>query len=317
MTTTESFVGEERARKEAQKVLTKEIGNLPHLGEAEYEEPHFIFPLNMRSPRVIFDKEGEEPRDVRFMSNIDLGEIKVHEETGEVVHKPSIGNINRKIKSQKKQIRESVSKALVSSAAERFSRLPFSEARFTPIKDIIARVVMNGEMYVEEIEDMREDDRAKYEEYLEHLLEINLLRREGNRVEAEDPLIEIEDRFDQRTEMVNAAMAYFFKNGESYMDDIKEILGPYLVLTSFYYLRALEIGELPAIREDEFRVELKKSYSPSDREVKDLKLANYLIQLEKIGMFQTSSNQEWEGSEEVYENLLTDEALDPVSELIA
>lgn len=312
-------IDEERARIKAQKELAHEIGNLPYIGDIEYEDNEYVFPLHVRLPRVIFDESRSSPQDVKFMSSEQVGEIRVSAESGDL-NRTRIHDIKSNIRQQKRVVEEAVQKALVRSSARKFAKLPFPELRYTPILDILSQLLIEG--FIEgELEAMSSQYERNYKDYIEILQEAGLVRLNGSQIEADDILIEIEARDATPPEKLNAAIAHFFEEGTTDIDTIRQILGPYLTIAGHYYIQVLESGEMPHITEDEFREQLDKTYTGSDRELKKFKLAHYLIQLEDVGLLESgdeASPRTWTGEQEVWDDILREQnLLEPASEIIA
>jgi len=314
------LITEKEAREKAQETLAFEIGNLPRLGEVEVTESEYVFPLEIRLPRVIFDKAREEPVEVKFMSSESLGEIHIDAATGEV-ERPHIHEIESQIRRQKKQVENTVQKALVRSSAKKFSRLPFPEHRYTPILDVLSHLIIEGPITVQELEDMSSVDAEKYRDYIDMLAEVDLVRWADDRVEADNILIELKAEEREPPKLLNAAMAHFFERGADHIDTIQEILGPHLILSGHYYRRALELDNMPRMKEREFDEVMRWNYSGNNRVQKRFKLSRYLIQLEDVGLLSSENGtgpRKWYGTDEVKHDVLRqDELLAPISEVIA
>jgi len=315
------LVSEEEARKKAEETLAFEIGNLPHLGETEETEAEYVFPLVTTMPRVIFDEHRERPVDVKFMSENDVGEIRVDGVSGDVSHRSNVYKVERNIRQQRHKLEIAVEKALVRSSASKFSRLPFPEHRFTPITDILSHLILEGPITSEELEKMNASDEQKYQDYIDTLQTVNLVRTRGDSIIADDIFIEIQAEKDTHPEMLNAALAHFFEVGADHIETIRGILGPYLVIAGYYYQKALEVSDgYPSISEDEFNERIAQRYAGNDRVQKMFKLPRYLIQLEEVELIETDPNRDgsWKGKPEVKENLLRqDQLLAPIADTMA
>lgn len=313
-------IDEEEARIKAQKELAHKVGNLPYLEEVEYEDDEYVFPLHIRLPRVIFDQSRKEPVDVKFMSSKKIGEIRVHSESGDL-SRTRIHDIKTNVKRQKRFIEDAVQKALVRSSAGKFSKLPFPELRYTPILDILSKLLLEGAIAEDELEDLSSQYEQSYRDYIDILVDVGLARMKDDHLEADDFLIELRAQNAAPPDQLNAAMAHFFEQGASNIDTVYQILGPYLEITGYYYLQVLESGEMPELTEDEFREQFGKSYRGSDRELKKFKLPHYLIQLEEVNLLVSDDEQSprtWRGTDDVWEDILREqELLEPVSEIIA
>lgn len=305
-------ITQREAEKKAQETLAFEIGSLPQLGDAiqwEAIEPDYVFPLEVRLPRVIFDKEGKRPIDVEFTSPRRIGTVCIDGKTGKV-RRTDLPRIDRRIRAEKRKINEAVQKALVLSSARQFSRLPFPTHRYTPILDILSHLLVEGPIKDSELADLDEHHNETYEEYIDQLRQVDLVYRRGDEVAPDGTLTEIMAEEPDHPKQLNAALAHFFEAGADNIETIRRILGPYLVLSGYYYRRALEVGDSdpPTVSEDEFKQELERYYSGKDGMQKKFKLSRYLIQLEEVDMLQKSgsdpSQPAWEGVEGIKEALI-------------
>jgi len=319
-----SGISEEKARKKAQKVLTFQIGNLPHIGDPVRIQSDYIFPLYIRRPRVIFDSSRERPIDLDFMSEQRIGTICVDGDSGEVT-RTDLPRINRRIRQQKSQVAEAVQQALVRSSAHQFSRLPFPTHRYTPILDILSHLLIEGPIDEDEIHDMSDENSGSYSEYVDQLADVDLVRYRNGQVEADSVLIEIKaeqipPHESKNSKRLNAALAHFFREGAENTDSIRQILGPYLVLSAYYYRRALDIGSPPSVSEEEFKEEIERFYSGRDELRKKFKVSRYLIQLEEVGILNDDPESEessWVGDEAIMNNLSESSLMNSVSGMFA
>ena len=319
MSTTESTVSEPEAKKKAQKVLAFQVGNLPHIGEALEIGPDHLYPIYIRHPRVIFDDTREVPTDVRFMSKKRVGTICVDEEGK--VSRTRLPRINKRIRDVKRRAINAVQQALVRSSARRFSRLPFPTHRYTPILDILSHLLIEGPITQQMISDITDDQGGNYREYVEQLQNVDLVRIRNNQVEPDDILIEIEAQESEHPEQLNMALAHFFREGADNTETIQRILGPYLILSAYYYKRALELDSTPKVTKDEFKEEIERFYSGKNSAQKKFKLSRYLIQLEEVNILDSSSdtNQNtWVAVEGIKEGILAEnDLINPVSGVFA
>mgnify|MGYP000574980328 CR=1 FL=1 len=315
------IISRREAKRKAQEVLAFKIGNLPHLGEPEETQDDYIFPILTTMPRVIFDEERERPVNVKFMSEDKVGEIRIDAVSGDVSDRSHVYEIERRIRRQKNEIETAVKKALVRSSARKFSKLPFPEHRYTPITDILSHLILKGPVADSELEEMNASDEQKYRDYADMLEDVSLVRSRGGEVIADDIFIEIQAQQNTHSEMLNAALAHFFEQGADNIDTIREILGPYLVLSGYYYQRALEVENgQPNIPEKEFREEIASNYAGNNGIQKKFKLSRYMIQLEEVELLESvpKKDQTWTGNQTVRENLLReDELLAPISDVMA
>lgn len=316
----ERLIGERDARRKAEEVVAFDIGNIPRLGDVQVTETEYVFPLEIRLPRVIFDEERKRPVEVKFMSSETIGEIHVDAVTGEV-ERPHLNQIEANIRRERRVVEDAVQKALVRSSAARFSQLPFPEHRYTPILDILSHLILEGPITDEEFDAFNAVSEQKYLDYVEMLEEVDLVRTMGDSIEADNVLIELRANETKPPKLLNAALAHFFEAGADNISTIREILGPHLILSAFYYENAI-LGEGdPQMAEEEFEEVLERHYYGNDLVEKRFKLSRYLIQLEDVGLLESSADVErptWSGKEKVRKNLLRQgEMLDPIAEIIA
>lgn len=315
-----SEISEEEAQKRAQKVLTFEIGNLPHLGEPVRVDSDYVFPLYIRRPRVIFDSDREKPVKLEFMSELRIGTICIDGKSGEAT-RTNLPRINRRIRKQKLDVAEAVQQALVRSSSHRFSRLPFPTHRYTPILDILSHILIEGPIEIDSLSAITDEDSRSYEDYIAQLSDVDLVRVRSGQVEADSVLIEIQTEEipphePPNSKRLNAALAHFFREGAKNTDSIRQILGPYLVLSAYYYRRAIDIGDPPSVSEEEFKEEIERFYSGKDELRKEFKVARYLIQLEEVGILNNdpeSAEPAWVGDEAILHNLSEDQLMNSVS----
>jgi len=321
-------IGEHEAKKRAEELLVSEVGNIPRLGDVQYEEGMYVYPLVTRMPRVILDEEGKEVVDVRYLSGNRVGEIRVDARTGEV-DRSRLSDIRKDIRSQELQIEEAVQKALVSASATHFANLPFPEHRYTPILDILSEVIVDGDFRMGWLKDLGLDEYEKYQEYVEMLEDVNLIRNNDGLVEPDDVLIRIltedsgtveEMEMDTPSKELNVAMAHFFREGSENIEAIQGILGPHLHLSGVCYRRAIEIEEMPMVGEGALRDKLDRKYSGRDAKQKKFKMSRYLVQLEQVGLLESHKQQDgyvWKGKEGIRNEMLKQSYLEPAGELIA
>lgn len=312
-------ISKEKAETEAEKILRFKIGSLPHLGSPEYEDGDYVFNVSIRLPRVIFDEERENPIDLRYLSSEEVGEIRINAESGELSERTDVWTINTKIKEKQREVDIAVQKALLKAEAEKFSLLPFPEHRYTPIQDLLAEVILQGQIPKERFDEIGSGAWEKYEEYVAALDEADLLRQTEDRITGADHLIEIEARTDYPSDALDAALAQFFREGADNYDLISQILGPYLTIAGHYYRRSLEVDELPRVSTRDFREQIHQRYSGRDGREKTFKLSRYLLQLEAIGLLSSESARDgrgWVGKSEILVEILQqEEALEPIAEI--
>jgi hypothetical protein len=316
-------ISEDEARRYAEDVVRSELGMFLRLGDSEYDEAgnEYQFDLVIRSPKTIRDSPSGEVADVRFFSELDLGQVTVDGKSGDV-ERPDIPTIKAKIRDQQEQVEIAVRKALVSAAGHRFAHLPFPENQYAPLEDILAHVLLHGSLSMDDISMMDADrENRRYHEYVQNLLELDLLTKDGNTLTSGDVLIGIEDECDSYQETMNTAIGRYFEHNLGEFDMINRTLGPYLVIAARYYRRSLELEEPPLIDEEELRQSIISEYSGKEQRQKLMKFYRYLIHLENVGILRSvnqAGQRLWVGDDEVDEMLREQtEYLGPVQTLLA
>lgn len=313
----------DEARRKAEKVVRFELGTFPRLGAGEYNNTaeEFQFPLIIRSPQIIRDTRRDETVDVRFFSELDLGTVTVDGTTGDV-DRPGRPTIQKKIREYENKIDVAVQKALISAAGRKFSHLPFPENQYSPLEDILSHLLLQGEMSVSDIEMMDEGrDNNRYHEYVEKLIELDLADQDNQTITSGDILISLQEGAETHQEVLNAAVGRYFEHNIGEFNMIKRTLGPYLALAGHYYRKALELEEMPIVDEEELSQAISLKYSGREEKEKLLKMSRYLIQLENVGILESThqgGRRYWTGDGEIRDKLRTQsDYLAPVEPLMA
>ena len=314
-------ITESEARRHAEGVVRSEMGMFLRVGEGEYndEEGQYEFELLIRSPKLIENRSGEVT-DVRYFEELDLGQVTVDGSTGDV-ERPRLQTVRAKIRDQRKEVEIAVRKALVSAAGRRFSHLPFPENQFSPLEDILAHVLVHGSLNIEQIE-LMDSDRTndRYSEYVQNLLDLDLLKQEDRRLTSGNVLIGLEDQADSYQETINMAIGRYFEHHIGDFGMINRTLGPYLVIAGRYYRHAVMREEMPLISVDELRDAISAEYSGKQKQQKLMKLYRYLVHLDDVGILHPQTHGKdtyWVGNEEVQERLRNQsELLGPVQTLL-
>ena len=314
-------ISEEEAFEKARKILRERFGNLVGIENVEREGTVWKFKLVTAYPKVIFDYSRTPllPIRVKKMRPIELGWIEIDGITGEPKY-PQRSMVIAKIKSRLMKIQNTVEKALVKTESKKFSKIPFSEHRWTPILDIFSKLLISEKIYLDELSRLSKDTELKYLDYLQTLEELNLVTFEGDSYTSGDLLLEIETKDKPLSEKLSDAMELFFRLGYDKLEKIQEILGPHLKLTGSYYTVALQSEQLPKVSKKFFVKKIYYFYTSTDRNEKLFKLDRYLIQLESIGLLKYAGfdgDSYWIGLKDVYKNILKeDEILEPIRDLL-
>jgi len=128
----DSRIPEDKALKAAEEELRLKVGNLPHLGAPSTVEGDYVIPILISLPRVVFDADTDEAIEVRFLSEEEVGEIRVSGKTGEVVDRTDLRKIESRINEKEKEVERAIQRALIKASAKEFSLLPYSGHRFNP-----------------------------------------------------------------------------------------------------------------------------------------------------------------------------------------
>jgi len=299
-------VPEEKAQKAAERTLRLNIGNLPHLGDAERTDGEYSFPVLVSIPQVIFDEtpEGLEPVDVKFMSNSEVGEITVDAGTGEVSEYTSPGDIESAIEQEKRELERAVQRALIQSTAKKLALLSYPQHRQMPLMEVLSEIILNGHVEANRVNRIKKD----YSTHTENLKEVGLITEVDGVFEADDELKQIISNYGSPSDRLQAALTHLFENKSKDLEMMNEFLGPYLEIAGYYYTRAVASESLPKVTLEEFRREISSRHAGKEGEKKNFQTARWLIQLEEIGVLKVANEHGdrcWKGDESVMDDLLS------------
>ena len=312
-------VSEKDAQKFAYDIIRRDLGSIPHPGKPQLKDGIWIVPINIRYPRILSDEVGEVPEKVRFMNFENVGEIKINANRGYMLDRSTYYEIRNVIKENLDKVRTTVEMTLVKVGANRFAQLPFPEHMHTPIFDILSWILINDKI------DMSQDlsligvvDRDKYLLNIDLLESTGLLRKSGSLIIPDNNLVEIERKYRTLSEKISYSMAFFFEKGYTFIESIKQVLGPHLTIAGFCYSMALEYGELRKINYESIDQMILDIYK---QEVKRVKLPRYLIQLESVGLLEEtkiSGKSVWSGKEDIFKKIQEEEEiLQPIRKFLA
>lgn len=309
----------EVVRKRAREVIREQIGTIPSPGEPilkrveinDVKRQVYEVPIIVFHPVLITDPVTGVTRKVRFKNLGCVGKIIIDAYGGEVIERTSIVDIKKAIKQKLDEISTLVDKILVRIEAKKFASLPLSEHVHSPVEDIISTLILLDRINIDEqIDILPEDERVKYKEILRILSEVGLVEIRGNLVLPGNILIELESRFDTHEEVLRSALAHFFEEGYEYINTIRVVLGPYLLLTRKIYEIALESGELVPLEFSIIKRFLEEEYIPSQAKLKFIKLPRYLLQLERVKLLKylkKNGKDCWIGTEDTFRKLMKNE----------
>ncbi len=323
-------VSEEEARRLAMEAVRFNLGTYPRLKSGEFDEEGLVytFPIILRSPKLILDESKEEAVDLRYLDPVEVGEVTIDANSKEVDY-PTKSQVKDELEDYENELNEAVQKALVRASGSSFSHLPFPENQYAPLQDILSEVILNGEILVDSLRKMdKRSDNNKYQKHVDSLVELDLLKSGSVALESGDVLntIQEKDKFaghEVKThhDELNAALGLYFEHNVGQFEMIKRTLGPYLALAGYYYRRALELDELPIIKEQDLRTGIEIEYDGRKREEKLFKMSRYLVQLEDVGVLEPvyqGGDRYWVGDEETFRRLKTStDELGPVTELFS
>lgn len=318
------------ARRVAMEEVRFNLGTYLRLDEGEFdeEELEYTFAIVLRSPKLILDEDKENAVDLRFLDPIKVGAVTVDANTKEV-ERPTPRQVKNQLKDYERDLQAAIQKALVRASGSSLSHLPFPENQHAPLQDILSEVILNGEIAVASLEMMDSyEDGEKYQKHIDNLVEIDLLKRDDEVLRSGDILntIQEKDKFEghevkTHQDELNAALGRYFEQNVGEFEMIKRTLGPYLALAGFYYRRALELDELPVIKESDLRDGIIFEYGGRKQQKKLFKMSRYLVQLEEVGVLTSvyqNGERYWIGDDTTLTRLkATADQLGPVTELFS
>lgn len=318
------------ARRAAMEAVRFNLGTYLRLDDGEFdeEELEYTFPIVLRSPKLILDEGRENAVDLRFLDPIHVGDVMVDASTKDVDY-PTKSQVKDELEDYEMELVEAIQKALVRATGSNLSHLPFPENQYAPLQDILSEVILNAKISVAAIEMMDSyEDSDKYQKYIDSLVEIGLLKRRDHVFRSGDILNTIQEkdkfeghRIETHQDELNAALGRYFEHNVGEFDMIKRTLGPYLALAGFYYRRALELDELPLIKESDLRDGIKLEYDGREQQKKLFKMSRYLVQLEEVGILSSvyqNGERYWDGDETTFTRLkATADQLGPITELFS
>jgi hypothetical protein len=303
-------LNEKHARKYAYDIIRRDLGSTPYPGKPRLENGTWVVPIHVKYPRILSDKTGEIPEKARFMNFENVGEIRIDATKGSMMDRSSYYDVRSAIQEQLEKVRTTVEMALVKVGANRFAQLPFPEHMHTPIVDILSWVLLNDKIDIsEDLSVIGEVDREKYLQHISVLESTGLIRKSGNLIIPGNSLVEIERDSKTLSEKISHAMAFFFEKGYSFIESIKQVLGPHLAITGFCYEMALEYGEVRHIDYKSIERMILQRYR---QELKRIKLPRYLIQLESVGLLEeakVSGKSVWKAKINIFESIQGEEEI--------
>jgi hypothetical protein len=300
----------------AEETLLAEVGSTPHLGRAREVGTEFVFDVEVSFPRVIWNEDGQEARKTRFISVGKVGEIVVDRNKGRVLSRPRVFDVQRAIREKLDFVSESVEKALVRVAADKFATLPFPMHLHTPVLDVLSWLLIRDTIQLGDLDFVPLDSKQKLTATLEPLSRVGLIEVQGEVVTAGPVLIGIETQYSNAPEQLSRALSHFFREGYQFIDTVRQVLGTHLTVSSVVYEKAEETGEVVPLSLDQIENEFRRFYPPDKR----TKLPRYLVQLEAIGLTHRqvrSGVSLWSAVPEIYERMTHDQLLEPVAALFS
>lgn len=280
----EPVISKNKAEDLAYYYLREKIGNIPHIRGANLLDGKWVIPIDVNYPKIFLDRNTGKPNKTRFIKVTDIGKLEISSMSGEVLHAPKLWDIEREINNGLAKIQVSVQQALVKTAAANFSKLPFSEHRYTPILDILS-ILLTEERF--KISDFvyGEDQSVKYRQYLTDLEEIGLVRINEGYVIPGNLFSTLEGDFSgsKDSEKLSLLLKLFFEKGYGHIRSVMSVLGSHLKLSGFTYQESLEYGGLLSFNRGDV-------LDAIDDEYKRIKIPRYFLQLEGIGLVTRDPN---------------------------
>ncbi len=310
-------VNKKDAERFAREFILSNYGNIPSVGEIIEEEDYYIVPIQVFYPKIIIDEITGEPKKVRFLKIGKVGEILIDKIKGNILEKPAFYDIRRNIKNKLEFIYSTIEKALVKIGADRFSKLPFATHMHTPFIDIFSWLIINDKLELKDLELMiqAEEDLDKYLSIIDTLVNLKLLEKEGSVIFPGNIFIGIEEKYKTVHEQLEAALAYFYKEGYEDIETIRWVLGPHLTISRIIYEKSLEYEDILPLKTSE----IKQKFSEFYPKKYVLKLPRYLIQLEGIDMINSETKRGeiiWYGNIDIFKRLTKDPIIDPVMSIM-
>jgi hypothetical protein len=239
-----------------------------------------------------------------------IGSISVSQ-NGEIIDKPRDSDVKYMIQENLKFVRTNVEKALIKTAANKFSILPFSEHMYSPIIDVIANLLVNDKMDIsQDIGQLREKEREKYTDIIKNLTSIGLIKQEDGYLEPDNAFVELERGEPDLHKQLSKILAYYFTQYYDDLEGIHRIVGPHLTIAGFIYQQSIEYGAITPVRYDEIRRLIIRSYR--DEELKLIKIPRYLIQLNNVDIIKMkplNGEDTWEVNSDIFEDVNSQEDL--------
>lgn len=299
-----------KAQRIAYKFIRENWGSIPSTGIPILNGEVYRVPIEAKYPRVLFDKNTDKPKKVRYMRFLNIGEIKVDINNGEIIEKPRYHEIRNEIKSNLDFIRINVQKALIIAGSEQFAKLPFSEHMHSPIIDIISYLLINDKMeFSPENLTINKTEFERYLKLINFLVDIDLLKIEDDIIVPGNIFIEIESQFDDISDQLAKAMAYYFIKGYNDIPSIHQVLGPHLTIAGFVYQQSIEYDETVPVRYNEISSLIQLIYG---KDIMQIKIPRYLIQLEGVGLVINklqNKEQVWYPNEDIFENIIQQDTM--------
>ena len=313
-------VDKNEAKRLALELIRNTYGNIPYPGEPYIDEDIWKVPIIARYPRVLVNEEERVPERVRFMVFENIGDIEINPNDGKIINRPGYWMLQSAIKDELELIQTTVWKALVKVGANNFSNLPLSEHMHTPIEDILSWLLINDTLDLEEhLGILNQEDQNKYLQNVEHLQFVGLIRKTGNIIEPDNAFIEIENKADNISLALANSLAYFFERGYEYIDTIKQVLGPHLIVTGSIYQRSIEYGKNVILRTDSLKGMMIDHYPGQPHKL--FKLPRYLVQCVSVGLIDKkvlAGENVWKGKDEILNQIMAeDEIIEPIRQFVS
>ncbi len=324
MTKTEAFdppiINKSKIEEIVSDFLIEEIGTIPNVGEIKEKDNMYTVSVEAKYPKTIFDPVTKHPLKLRYLNLGPIETVVVDGVKGEIVEKFHVSQFRKEVKEKLNSISIEIEKALVKVGASNFAQIPFASHRHTPMYDILAWIVVNGSMNLnEELMNLSDDDQNKYRNCIELLERLSLVEIEEDILIPGNILYGFEKLNKPFSDTVCIAMEYVYKEGYEFIDSIRNALGSYLILSHIIYGPSIELGELVDVGLNE----IEQNYYATEgiyELTKRIKVPRYLIQLEDIGLIEYISKNGaplWRGTEEKFDSLMREDMIQQVRKILA
>ncbi len=233
-------------------------------------------------PRIKVDPVSGNPTGAQYLRFKELAHAVVRLSNGQIESSVSWRVARQSIRERLDAVETSVEKALLRSAASKFSELSFAEHMHTPIIDILSGLILDGRIKIADWQRYSGEDetQSRFLDYVAMLAAADLVKTEGDLIRPGNVLVGIQDQAGDPVEVLRGSMSHFFEDGVERIESIRKVVGPHLRIASRVYENALEWGEQAGLTPEYLEGYMHDRYPREPR--RPLQVARYLIQLVRI-----------------------------------